>query len=204
VIANAVESVMGNHDFYNIGIRKSIEIVEDEGHRQCILQLTEEEYDFLSKMPSYIKLDQLDCLVVHAAVDDELELDDQDEWKMYNARTVDDLRPNQSKHQKGTPWAQVYNGRFGHVVFGHDAVRRLQLCPNATGLDTGCCYGGELTALIFPSRDIVQEKAHSKWAMTSDEKKKELDDHNRQRAEHKEQLTENNSKPSSSSKCEFL
>jgi serine/threonine protein phosphatase 1 len=47
-------------------------------------------------------------------------------------------------------WADVFDGRFGHVVFGHqpfmDGPGRF---PHATGVDTGAVFGGSLTALVF-------------------------------------------------------
>jgi diadenosine tetraphosphatase ApaH/serine/threonine PP2A family protein phosphatase len=46
-------------------------------------------------------------------------------------------------------WAEVWDGRFGHVVFGHEPfMDGPGLFPHATGVDTGAVFGGSLTALV--------------------------------------------------------
>jgi bis(5'-nucleosyl)-tetraphosphatase (symmetrical) len=66
-------------------------------------------------------------------------------------------RANPSK-EPAVPWASTWRGP-GYVIFGHDARRGLQSHSHATGLDSGCCYGKELTGICLPSRRIVQVKA---------------------------------------------
>ncbi|MEZ6000941.1 metallophosphoesterase family protein [Hyphomonas sp.] len=55
-------------------------------------------------------------------------------------------------NQLGDPfWAEVYDGRFGHVVFGHQPWLSGPACfSHATGIDTAAVHGGELTALVLP------------------------------------------------------
>ena len=69
------------------------------------------------------------------------------------------------------PWGQEWNGGEGrtHIVFGHNSTKGLQEYEFATGLDTGCCYGGYLTAMVcnaddFNDRKILQVKAKEVYA----------------------------------------
>ena len=53
------------------------------------------------------------------------------------------------------PWDRFYRGRRT-VVFGHWARRGLVVAPRVRGLDSGCVYGGALTAWIAEEDRIVQ------------------------------------------------
>ena len=53
------------------------------------------------------------------------------------------------------PWDDFYTGRR-RVVFGHWARRGLVVRPQCVGLDTGCVYGGRLSAWIAEEDRIVQ------------------------------------------------
>ena len=59
-------------------------------------------------------------------------------------------------------------------IYGHGAVRGLRVSPFSIGVDTGCCYGGKLTALVMPGREVVQVDAEAvHYSPESSRKKKD-------------------------------
>lgn len=64
------------------------------------------------------------------------------------------------------PWYAFYRGQRT-VVFGHWAQRGLVLETRVRGLDTGCVYGGRLTALWWPEDRLVQVDAFEAYRPVS-------------------------------------
>ncbi|NMO57634.1 polynucleotide kinase-phosphatase [Actinoplanes sp. TBRC 11911] len=56
------------------------------------------------------------------------------------------------------PWARDYRGSAA-VVYGHVPTPRPEWINNTICLDTGCVFGGSLTALRWPSRELVSVPA---------------------------------------------
>jgi polynucleotide kinase-phosphatase len=52
------------------------------------------------------------------------------------------------------PWARDYRGN-AMVVYGHTPTPRPEWINNTICLDTGCVFGGQLTALRYPERELV-------------------------------------------------
>ncbi|HEX7308265.1 polynucleotide kinase-phosphatase [Lentzea sp.] len=60
------------------------------------------------------------------------------------------------------PWADDYRGA-AMVLYGHVLVPEAEWINNTMCLETGVVFGGKLTALRYPSREIVSVKAHQAW-----------------------------------------
>jgi protein phosphatase len=60
------------------------------------------------------------------------------------------------------PWAEEYRGRAA-VVYGHTPVPEASWLNNTICLDTGAVFGGKLTALRWPERELVDVPAERVW-----------------------------------------
>ncbi|MFF1685468.1 MULTISPECIES: polynucleotide kinase-phosphatase [unclassified Streptomyces] len=60
------------------------------------------------------------------------------------------------------PWAEDYRGSAA-VVYGHTPVPQATWLNNTICLDTGAVFGGKLTALRWPERELVDVPAEKVW-----------------------------------------
>ncbi|MEV3931686.1 polynucleotide kinase-phosphatase [Streptomyces sp. NPDC049944] len=60
------------------------------------------------------------------------------------------------------PWAEDYRGSAA-VVYGHTPVPVASWVNNTICLDTGAVFGGKMTALRWPEREIVEVPAERVW-----------------------------------------
>lgn len=60
------------------------------------------------------------------------------------------------------PWATEYRGR-ALVAYGHTPTTELEWINNTICLDTGCVFGGLLSALRYPERETVQVNARQMY-----------------------------------------
>jgi len=108
----------------------------------------------------------------------------QDPWVLMNMRSLSkDGKVTDAK--KGTPWSDLWNdvmdgctglsatelptNLFKHrpntppdcfpstVMYGHAAVRDLDVKRWSVGLDTGCAYGRRLTAVVLDSKSLLPQ-----------------------------------------------
>ncbi|MFD5090635.1 polynucleotide kinase-phosphatase [Amycolatopsis thailandensis] len=60
------------------------------------------------------------------------------------------------------PWARDYRGA-AMVLYGHTPTLEPEWINGTMCLDTGCVFGGKLTALRYPEREVVSVKAKKVW-----------------------------------------
>ncbi len=131
-------------------------------HRDLGRALRPIDWTLLETSKIWIDLPDHEVRVVHAGLDPDVTFARQKAATMLHIRTVPLAGGKRGKRQ--VLWGSRYEGP-PHVVFGHNAMGGLQLHPWATGLDTGCVYGGRLTALVLEAGHRVPRALHARDAL---------------------------------------
>lgn len=113
---------------------------------------------FLEQAPPYLILDRGRLVVAHAGI--EARMIGKVSKRITDFTLYGDVTSR--KTPEGLPvrgdWAAKYRGsRF--IVYGHTPVPRPEIRNNTVNIDTGCVFGGSLTALRYPEKEFVQVRA---------------------------------------------
>jgi hypothetical protein len=160
--------------------------MQQTGRLQDYLKtLSQDELDYLATAKVHIQLPEHGAMVIHGGIEPRTEkLPSEDFFalkgkekssmsKLIRTRFVSmetgKMLPIGENGPDDPFWADAYNGRFGHVFFGHDPNPEgdVRLFPHATGLDTGAVFGGRLTAAILIEGEettFVSVPAFAKYA----------------------------------------
>lgn len=165
-------SVRGNHD--EVCLLEWEKAQQNKGQLSdkfsWMNQLTAQDIQWLYEMPYSISIPSRSLIIVHAGLLPGCALAEQDPEDMLTMRNIVENKSGEgyvaTKGDEGVCWASKWEGP-SHVYFGHDARRLLQQHRYATGLDTGCVYGGHLTAIYPLSGTLVSIKAHAIHKPTS-------------------------------------
>lgn len=117
-------------------------------HQAIVNELAPDDWQLLEALPLLVDVPEHGVVIAHAGIDPRRSLAEQDPWIVTHIRSIDDS--GEPSEKWGEPWGARYTGP-PHIVFGHNARKEPQLHRFATGLDTGCVYGGRLTAMLLPN-----------------------------------------------------
>ena len=170
VQAGAAECVVGNHDFKLNKWLKGRKVQLNHGLDLTVAELekTSDAFrksvsEFIWDLRSHFWLADGKLVVAHAGLKEEMHGRGSGavrNFAMFGETTgeVDEF---------GLPvrleWARDYRGQ-ADVVYGHTPMAEVEWLNNTLCIDTGCVFGGKLTALRWPERETVSVAAKKQYA----------------------------------------
>lgn len=157
--------VAGNHDVKLVKALRGRDVKMSHGLAESVKQLSLESEQFRTKaaefldgLVSHYVFDGGRLVVAHAGLREEMHGRGSGkvrEFALYGETTGE-------TDEFGLPirynWAADYRGR-AMVVYGHTPVPEAEWLNNTICIDTGCVFGGKLTALRYPEKELVSVPA---------------------------------------------
>lgn len=165
VQANQAYCVLGNHDGKLLRKLKGANVKVQHGLETTMEQLEQESEQFIEEVKQFLEglvshcvFDGGKLVAVHAGLKEKLQGRESKKVRdlaMFGETTgeVDEF---------GLPvrvkWSDSYKGS-AFVVYGHTPQVKAKIINNTINIDTGCVFGGRLTAFRYPEKEIVDVQA---------------------------------------------
>lgn len=175
LVMNAVASgtalcVPGNHDAKLMRKLRGREVQITHGLAESLAQLANEPAEFhkhvaefIDDLVSHYVLDDGKLVVAHAGMKESMQGRGSGavrEFALFGETTGE-------TDEFGLPvrynWAAEYRG-VATVVYGHTPVPEPEWLNRTINIDTGCVFGGKLTALRYPEKELVSVPAKQTYA----------------------------------------
>jgi protein phosphatase len=168
--SGAALAVPGNHDSKLVRKLHGRDVMVNHGLAETLTQLGDESEEFrhdvasfLDGLVSHYVLDDGQLVVAHAGMKAEMQGRGSGkvrDFALYGETTGE-------TDEFGLPirfdWASEYRGSAS-VVYGHTPVPQAEWLNRTINIDTGCVFGGALTALRWPERELVSVPAGAVYA----------------------------------------
>jgi protein phosphatase len=165
VAAGAALCVPGNHEAKLLRALRGRDVKVSHGLAESLVQLAAEPDEFtgqvitfLDGLISHLVLDSGRLVVSHAGLRQEMHGRASAAVRAFALYGDTTGETDEFGLPVRYPWAQDYRGK-ALVAYGHTPVPEAVWVNNTICLDTGCVFGGRLTALRYPERELVSVPA---------------------------------------------
>lgn len=170
IVMNMVESgiafcVNGNHDDKLRRKLQGRDVQIKHGLEESLTQLESETavpkediVKFLTKLPSHYVFDDGKLAVSHAGLKQEYIGIESPKIRAFCKYGETNGEVNELGLSIRHPWAQDYQGDT-LIVYGHTPVSDVEWVKNTINIDTGCVFGGRLTAFRYPEGQFLSVQA---------------------------------------------
>lgn len=169
VECGAALCVPGNHDIKLMRKLRGRKVQITHGLAESLAQLEAEPAEFKSKVADFIDartshyvLDGGKLVVAHAGMKQSMQGRGSAAVRAFALFGETTGETDEFGLPVRYDWASEYRGK-ATVVYGHTAVPEPEWLNGTMNIDTGCVYGGKLTALRYPERELVSVAAQRVW-----------------------------------------
>ncbi len=161
--------IPGNHEVKLLRALKGRKVTPTHGLAESLEQLAAEPPEFSARVATFIDglishfvLDEGNLVVTHAGLPENMQGRASGAVRSFSLYGDTTGETDEYGLPVRYPWAEDYRGR-ATVVYGHTPVPEAVWLNRTICIDTGCVFGGRLTALRYPERELVSVPAHEMY-----------------------------------------